>query len=261
MKICKNCKEYKSALTFPNGRNFCRDCINIKQRDYLVKNKIKFDNYHSEYRKNNKSKINQAQKEYREKYPDKIKDCKRKSIQKNKEYSKLYCKKYNQINKKEISKNKKLYYALNKNKISIKSANNKKQRRINDIPYKLRDIISTSIRNSLKYIGVSKNKKSCWNYLPYSKDELRAHIEFLFEPWMNWQNHGIYSISDWDDNDKLTWKWQIDHIIPHSTFQYRDMECEDFKKCWALSNLRPLSAKQNILDGVSKIRHRKIIGE
>jgi hypothetical protein len=24
---------------------------------------------------------------------------------------------------------------------------------------------------------------------------------------------------------------------------------EEFKKCWALSNLRPLSAKQNILDG------------
>lgn len=27
------------------------------------------------------------------------------------------------------------------------------------------------------------------------------------------------------------------------------MEDENFKKCWALSNLRPLSAKQNVLDG------------
>lgn len=27
------------------------------------------------------------------------------------------------------------------------------------------------------------------------------------------------------------------------------MEDEEFKKCWALSNLRPYSAKQNIIDG------------
>ena len=28
------------------------------------------------------------------------------------------------------------------------------------------------------------------------------------------------------------------------------MEDDNFKKCWALENLRPLSAKQNIVDGV-----------
>jgi len=27
------------------------------------------------------------------------------------------------------------------------------------------------------------------------------------------------------------------------------MEDENFKKCWALENLRPLSAKQNIIEG------------
>jgi hypothetical protein len=35
------------------------------------------------------------------------------------------------------------------------------------------------------------------------------------------------------------------------------MEDDNFKKCWALNNLRPLSAKQNILDGTTKIRHEK----
>lgn len=34
------------------------------------------------------------------------------------------------------------------------------------------------------------------------------------------------------------------------------MDCEEFKKCWALENLRPLSAKQNNYDGVSKTRHK-----
>jgi len=30
------------------------------------------------------------------------------------------------------------------------------------------------------------------------------------------------------------------------------MEDENFKKCWALENLCPLSAKQNLLDGQKK---------
>ena len=31
----------------------------------------------------------------------------------------------------------------------------------------------------------------------------------------------------------------------------------EFHKCWALSNLRPYSAKKNQHDGVTKIRHKK----
>lgn len=60
-----------------------------------------------------------------------------------------------------------------------------------------------------------------------------------------------------NDNNKSTWTWNLDHIIPHSTFKYEDMECEEFQECWALSNLRPYSAKQNILDGVNKTRHKE----
>lgn len=50
-------------------------------------------------------------------------------------------------------------------------------------------------------------------------------------------------------------RWQLDHIIPHSEFKYISVENEVFKKCWALENLRPYSAKQNLLDGVNKTRH------
>ena len=74
---------------------------------------------------------------------------------------------------------------------------------------------------------------------------------------MNWDNQGIYNPKTWDDNDTTTWKWQIDHIIPESDFNYITPNDPEFKECWALKNLRPLSAKQNILDGVSRIRHKK----
>lgn len=52
-----------------------------------------------------------------------------------------------------------------------------------------------------------------------------------------------------------TWTWQIDHIIPHSKFIYKNMECSAFLQCWSLNNLRPYNAKFNIIDGATKIRH------
>lgn len=76
-----------------------------------------------------------------------------------------------------------------------------------------------------------------------------------------WHNWGIYDKNKWDDNDQSTWTWQIDHIIPLSEFKYTSFEDESFKKCWALENLRPYSAKQNFIDGVMRTRHSKKNGE
>ena len=65
---------------------------------------------------------------------------------------------------------------------------------------------------------------------------------------MNWNNWGKYNPKTWDDNDSSTWTWQIDHIIPVSHFKYNCESDEEFKKCWSLDNLRPYSAKQNIIE-------------
>jgi hypothetical protein len=51
--------------------------------------------------------------------------------------------------------------------------------------------------------------------------------------------------------------WNLDHIIPQSDLPFVSMEEENFKKCWALINLRPYSAKQNLIDG--NRRNRKSI--
>ncbi len=32
---------------------------------------------------------------------------------------------------------------------------------------------------------------------------------------------GCYNPKTWGDNDKSTWKWQIDHIIPMANFVYQ----------------------------------------
>jgi hypothetical protein len=106
-------------------------------------------------------------------------------------------------------------------------------------------LISNKIRASL--VG-NKAGKSFKEYLDYTLDELKLHIEAQFEEWMSWDNWGIYDYKSWKDDDSSTWTWQIDHIIPHSRFKYSSMDDNEFKECWALNNLRPYSAKQNIID-------------
>lgn len=110
---------------------------------------------------------------------------------------------------------------------------------------RLRGQMSKAIHASLK----SGQKFSITTYSPYSIQELKEHLENQFEPWMSWSNWGIYDPSIWDDNDTSTWKWQIDHIVPRSHFECSSVNDESFLKCWALSNLRPLNAKQNIIEG------------
>jgi hypothetical protein len=76
---------------------------------------------------------------------------------------------------------------------------------------------------------------------------------------MNWSNNNPYDINTWNDNDQSTWVWHIDHIVLQSDLPYTSMKDDNFKKCWALENIRPLSGKQNVLDGTNRVRHMKEI--
>jgi hypothetical protein len=124
-----------------------------------------------------------------------------------------------------------------------------------DIPFKLKKRISRNIWGILKKNNSNKNGISCVKYLTYTTNELKLHIENQFESWMRWDNWGRYDDKTWNDSDQSTWTWQLDHIIPQSDLPYTSMEDDNFKKCWSLNNLRPLSAKQNYLDGINRTRH------
>lgn len=39
--------------------------------------------------------------------------------------------------------------------------------------------------------------------------------------------------------------WEIDHIIPQNLFHYDSEQDRDFKICWSLLNLRPLTTTKN----------------
>lgn len=130
------------------------------------------------------------------------------------------------------------------------SRKNCKKRLHSDSKYKLRIYTSNAIGRGLKRSNGSKLGKSIEQYLPYTIDELKTHIESLWEPWMSWENYG--------SPKKGERKWQIDHIIPQALLVYDSMEHPNFKKCWNLNNLRPLEAFENMKKHTSLINATKI---
>lgn len=98
----------------------------------------------------------------------------------------------------------------------------------------------------LKDLNEDKAKPT-FDILGYSYTELMHHIEEGFTK-SKWDGR------EWvEDTNNYSWenigKWHIDHIRPVASFNYTTTECEDFKKCWVLSNLQPLWARDNMSKG------------
>ena len=92
----------------------------------------------------------------------------------------------------------------------------------------LRTGMNSSFRDGLK-----RNKiRGIWKFLPYTPKEARKHFEKQFDKNMSWNNYGTY--------------WHIDHIRPQASLPYSTATCDNFKACWSLSNLQPLSVRENV---------------
>jgi hypothetical protein len=264
-KICSKCKEEKELNFFElrkdrKGnliyRGQCKICVSQRRRVYYLNNKEDILDYQKNYRETHdlkdkkreyyRRKINGK---YRTKQTTEQKRCKKKFYYLiNRDAINLKNKLYIRSHKKEKSEYDKRYRGLNKEKINKIKREYDKNKRITDPYYKLRYLISRSVRGAIKKYGGKKQGLSTFKYLPYTVEELKEHLEKQFESWMNWDNWGLYDSNTWDDDDSSTWTWNIDHIIPQSKLLYTSMEEENFQKCWALENLRPYSSKQNVLD-------------
>jgi hypothetical protein len=212
MKSCSKCKiEKEFTLFHKSSRNKCgyrSQCISCeneykevnkdKRREY-DKNRIRDKEKSINYYILNKERIISKSKEYYEN---------------NKESKLEYQKEYNKNNKE--SRN--LY--LN-------------ERRKNDPLFKLITNVRNLIYNSFYYNGYSKNSKT-EELLGCSFEELKEYLESKFEPWMNWDNRGLY-------NGELNYGWDIDHIIPLSSVDKED----DIIKLNHYVNLQPLCSKVN----------------
>jgi hypothetical protein len=227
-RMCEICKKEFDISSFQSfvrksgetyTLNKCKECNKIYKHEYYLKNKEK-------YTENNKK--------YVEAHRNEINAYNRKYNLDNKEKNKERDQEYKIKNKERIAENRKKSFKIKLNSSPV---------------FRVRRNVSKLISSYLKRNGSRKNNKSILDNLGYSIDTLKNHLENQFDSWMTWNNWGIYDLGKWNDNDQSTWTWQIDHIIPQDKLPYISMEDNNFKKCWALDNLRPLSSKQNLLKG------------
>ena len=223
MKSCSKCKLdkeltlfYKCSSSKDGHRSNCITCC--KQ--------WKIDNKEKEF-------------EYRLKNKDK-----RKEYDKNRIYDKEKSVQYYLLNKESIISKSKEYYENNReSKLEYQKNYNKinkdkrnaylSERRQNDPLFRLITNVRNLIYNSFYYNGYSKNSKT-EELLGCSFEELKQHLESKFEPWMNWDNRGLYS-------GEFNYGWDIDHVIPLSSVS----EESDIIKLNHYTNLQPLCSKIN----------------
>ena len=217
MKECKKCNQIKDLTEFyDKGRN-CKKCEIERTKSWISVNREKVSRKRKErYYKNRESEL-EKKRTYDEKNREKIREKARKS------YDSEKAKKYYEENKEEILLRNKKWSDENKEyhrKINVEST--KRWLRENPHIYIWRQILYRTIRTLDQ-----EKESSTLEMLNYSAKELKIHIESLFEEGMTWENWG---------------EWHIDHIKPLCTFD-KETPAHIVN---ALSNLRPLWAKENL---------------
>lgn len=99
----------------------------------------------------------------------------------------------------------------------------------------LRDRITKSLHRCLRQ---SKNHAKTESLVGWTIADLRAHLERQFTKGMGWHNMG---------------EWHIDHIVPVSAFTISTPDDPDVRRAWALANLRPIWAQENMNKNAKRI--------
>ena len=104
------------------------------------------------------------------------------------------------------------------------------QSKIREAPgYRIRASLKTCVHRALR--GGGAKSKSTLGLVGCSVDELRSHLESLWQDGMTWDNYGAKG-------------WHIDHIIPCAMFDLKHSEEQEV--CFHWTNLQPLWAEDNI---------------
>ncbi len=225
MKKCNRCNIEQELKLFCNDKSskdghksICKAC----NRSYRIKNKDRDKEYRllnkdkrREYNKNrDKKAISKAKAIYYELNRDEIINKRKSHYNKNRDRKIEYQKQYQQNNKEKRNK----YLS---------------ERRESDPLFRLITNIRNLINNSFYEMNYSKISRT-QDIIGCSFEELKNHLEFKWESWMNWENRGLY-------NGELNFGWDIDHITPLSFAKTE----EELVLLNHYTNLQPLCSKIN----------------
>lgn len=231
--------------------NYCKECSREHTRKYREKNKKKCDAALKKWREENKDKVRESSRQWYRANIDKCNAYAREYRKKNPEIYRKNAKRWVENNPERYKKNQELWIKNNRDKTNQYSARycenyperrkatkQKSSAKINTTAHgNLNNRMRANIQSALKG---NKNGRGWESLVGYTCADLKKHIEGQFKDGMDWSNRD---------------KWHIDHIVPISAFNFTKPEHEDFKRCWALENLRPLWAGDNMSKGAKLDKH------
>lgn len=211
MNVCEVCNKKFN----PNPNNihmrFCsKECYSIFRKEY-----------HDKWKEENRDKRRKYSADYAKRYPERIKE-----IWKRFEASeKGKANRLRQKQKPGFKERRKK--AEQKHRASGKRAEwEAKHRKIHK--NRINDAMCTAISRTIH----NKGGRSWQKLVNYTREQLMNHLEKQFREGMSWDNYG---------------EWQVDHIRPIASFNFNSAEDPQFKECWALNNLQPLWAEENLM--------------
>ncbi len=220
-KECSKCKELKPATLEHFGphrlgkyglSSWCRSCQNLKATAHR-----KTDQFKDWYSKN-KERILSQQKQYVSEKRDEI-------LRKKRE-------RYHSIPR--LVHNQKSLKWREKNREYVRQYRREQESRLRENPaYRLKQRISARINSMLKN---GKANRTTEDILGFTAEQLKKHIESQFKPGMSWAAF-------------MRGEIHVDHIRPIASFSITSVNDPDFQVCWALDNLQPLWALENISKG------------
>ena len=162
---------------------------------------------------------------YRSKWDEETRARKREEVRENNK------KWYHALSDKErLARSRRQYESCDKKRKQKLARQNRRKLYQKNENYKMRHILRSRLRNALLNQRTTKFAPTL-DLLGCTVEELKAHIEAQFEPWMTWDN--------WAHDT-----WHIDHIKPCASYDLTDPEQQ--RECFHYTNLRPLEATENM---------------
>jgi len=188
----------------------------IDRKEYMIKWHIKNKEKEKQYRIKNKEIIKERLNQWRKDNPEKVKKQGRRWRKKNPGEGIKRAKKWREANPERV-KEQRNAYLKNKRKINLK--------------FNLNRRMVSGIGTSLK---INKAGRKWETLVGYTLEDLIKRLKKTMPEGYTWQ-------------DYMEGRLHIDHCIPISVFNFTKPEHPDFQRCWALSNLQLLPARENII--------------
>ena len=244
-KKCPSCNEEKSYAEFFKDKSrkdghhtYCKPCKSAKQG-------------RKGYGKHKRAAELSSQGKQRCRTCNEVKDFAEYYVDKSRSYGHKYVCKQCTRDDKDLKEYRKKYHRRTwATKGRVRQKEYLIKRRAEDPAFRLYKNVRARVRQSLKEFGEHKKNKvktnkeyynKYFSVLNYSPEDLVEHIERQWIEGWDWNNYGEV--------------WVIDHIYPHSKLPYDSIEHPNYKKAWALRNLRPLSKEDN------SSKSDKVLGE